>query len=134
MMQRVVADRLLGDAMLDGIGTLARMLIVEPESTIGGRLFREAPAECVATLRDYSDKMMEHLKRAPTTAPDSPDVLDPPAMMLTADARRMWVQFHDEVECDLGGDGKLSSIRAFGAKMGEHAGRLAAVLTVYADP
>ena len=50
MMQRVVADKLLGDAVLDGIGLMARMLIVEPESTVGNRPFREAPAECAPIL------------------------------------------------------------------------------------
>jgi len=60
------------------------------------------------------------------------DVLDPPAMTLTADARAMWIAFHDAVERDLApGDG-LHTIQAFGAKMAEHAGRLAAVLSVYA--
>ena len=42
--------------------------------------------------------------------------------------------FHDAVESDLRRGGELHAIRAFGAKMGEHAGRLAAVLSVYADP
>jgi hypothetical protein len=134
MMQRVVADKLLGDAVLNGIGTMARMLIVQPQSTIGRRLFREAPPECAPILRAYSDRMQELLTREPTTAPDAPDVLDPPVMALTARARALWVSFHDVVERDLGTGGNLHSIQAFGAKMGEHAGRLAAILTVYGDP
>ncbi len=133
MMQRVVADKLLGDAVLDGIGMTARMLIVEPESTIGIRPFREAPAACSEVLRAYSDRIIELLNRQPTTAPDSPCVLDPPAMTLPAETRALWVDFHDAVERDLAPGGALHSIRAFGAKMAEHAGRLAAVLTVYAD-
>ena len=55
-------------------------------------------------------------------------------MTLTAAARALWVGFHDAVEADLGPGGALHSICAFGAKMAEHAGRLAAVLTAYADP
>jgi hypothetical protein len=134
MMQRVVADKLLGDSVLDGIGMIARMLIVEPESTVGSRPFREAPAECAPILRAYTDRIMAMLTREPTTVPDVPDVLDPPALTLTTDARALWVQFHDAVERDLGPSGALHSIRAFGAKMAEHAGRLAAVLTVYGNP
>jgi hypothetical protein len=38
------------------------------------------------------------------------------------------------VERDLGESGELRPIRAFGAKMAEHAGRLAAVLATYIDP
>jgi hypothetical protein len=134
MMQRVVADKLLGDDVLNGIGTIARMLIVDPESTIGRRPFREASSECTDVLRTYSACMTELLTRTPITSPDSPDVLDPPAMTLTQEARTLWVRFHDAVESDLGPGGNLHSIRSFGAKMGEHAGRLAAVLAVYGDP
>ena len=134
MMQKVVADKLLGDAVLDGIGMMARMLIVEPESTVGNRPFRDTPAECAPILRTYNDRMLALLTREPTTAPDTTDVLDPPAMQLTVDARALWVRFHDVVEADLGPGGSLHTIRAFGAKMGEHAGRLAAVLTVYGNP
>jgi hypothetical protein len=134
MMQRVVADKLLGDAVLDGIGLMARMLIVEPKSTVGSRMFRETPAECASVLRDYTDRMVALLMRDPVMAPDTQDVLDPPAMSLTADARAMWVSFHDAVETDLRHGGDLHPIPAFGAKMAEHAGRLAAVLSVYADP
>ncbi len=134
MMQAAVADKLLGDSMLDGIGLLARVLLVAPESTAGSRMFRETPLWCASALRSYSDRLMTLLTRPPTVAADAADVLDPPAMTLTAEARALWVQFHDAAECRLGDGGELASIRAFGAKMGEHAGRLAAVLTVYADP
>jgi Protein of unknown function (DUF3987) len=133
MMQCVVADKLLGDEVLDGIGLIARMLLVDPESTIGSRLFSEAPAKCADVMRAYSAHIMELLTRQPITAPDCPDVLDPPAMTLTAEARNLWVAFHNEVERDLRPGGELHPIRAFGAKMSEHAGRLAAVLTAYAD-
>jgi hypothetical protein len=90
-----------------------------------------------AVLRAYMDTMLALLTRPPVTAPDTQDVLDPPIMTLTPDARAMWVSFHDAVESDLRRGGELHpirAIRAFGAKMAEHAGRLAAVLSVYADP
>jgi hypothetical protein len=134
MMQRVVADKLLGDAVLEGIGLMARMLIVEPESTVGFRPFRETPPECAPVLRAYMDTMLVLLTRAPVMAPNTRDVLDPPIMTLTPDARTMWVGFHNAVESDLRPGRELHPIRAFGAKMGEHAGRLAAVLSVYGDP
>jgi hypothetical protein len=134
MMQGAVADKLLGDPMLAGIGLLARVLLVAPESTAGTRLFREAPAQCAEVLRVYSHRLMTLLSRVPTTAPDSPDVLDPPIMTLTPEARALWVEFYDEVERDLAPGKDLHAIRAFGSKMGEHAGRLAAVLTIFADP
>jgi hypothetical protein len=55
-------------------------------------------------------------------------------MAIAGGARHNWILFHDAVECDLGEAGELRAIRPFGAKMAEHAGRLAAVLAAYADP
>jgi len=134
MMQRVVADRLLGDSMLDGIGMMARMLIVAPESTIGYRPFREStPLEGVV-LATYHDRLKDMLLREPQTAPDAPDVLTPEAMTFTDDAKSVWVAFYNAVEKDLAPGQPLHSIKGFGAKLAEHAGRLAAVLAAFANP
>jgi hypothetical protein len=134
MMQVVLADRLFGDAMLDGMGLLARFLVVAPDSTAGTRLFREVPAECRSVLDRYNAHLTDFLSRTPALAAGTVDTLDPPAMRLSDAARRNWIAFHDAVECDLAESRELHSIRPFGAKMAEHAGRLAAVLAAYADP
>jgi hypothetical protein len=44
------------------------------------------------------------------------------------------VAFHDHAERSIGEGGAWRTIRAFGAKAAEHAGRLAAILVTYADP
>jgi hypothetical protein len=134
MMQSVLADSLLGDATLDGIGVLARLLMVAPDSTAGSRLFREAPPECLSVLDGYNTRLAAILSRAPPFAAGTTDVLDPPAMHLSHDARQNWVAFYNAAERDLAESGELRAIRPFGAKMAEHAGRLAAVLATYADP
>jgi hypothetical protein len=134
MMQPAVADKLFGDAMLDGIGMLARTLLVAPESTAGTRQWREAPWECAAVLDAYNDSLRYLLQRPPVTAEGSPSVLDPPPMWLSQEATALWVRFHDHAEACIGAAGDWRPIRAFGAKAAEHAGRLAAVLAVYADP
>jgi hypothetical protein len=130
MMQHVVAERLLGDPMLDGIGLLSRMLIVAPETTAGTRLWREPPADAVAALHDYDARLMT-FDREPRMCGDA---LDPLPLTLHADARAMWIAFHDHIELAMGEGGAYAPIRAFAAKMAEHAGRLAAVLAIYADP
>ena len=55
-------------------------------------------------------------------------------MTLSDTARRAWIGFHDAAECDIGDGGALRLVWAFGAKLAEHAGRLAGVLTSYRDP
>ena len=69
MMQRVVADKLLGDPVLDGIGMMARVLIVDPESTVGSRPFRDASLQCAPMLRPLQRPMLALLTRAPTHGP-----------------------------------------------------------------
>ena len=134
MMQPVVADRLFGDPMLEGIGLTARMLIVAPDSTAGTRFYRDPPATAVTALDAYNRRLRHLLKRAPSTRPDMPDALDPPPMRLATDAAVEWRAFHDLCEGAIGAGGALATIRAFGAKLPEHAGRLAGVLTLYDDP
>ena len=120
MMQRVVADKLLGDAVLDGIGLTARMLIVEPPaSTVGDRPFWEALPKALRFSGPTPRQTPALLTRYSLIPPDTQDVLDPPIMTFTPDARALWVRFHDVVESDLRRGGELHSIGAFGAKMGD---------------
>jgi hypothetical protein len=134
MMQPVVADKLFGDTMLDGIGMLARVLLVAPDSTAGTRMFRRALPACRDVLDDYNDRLTALLTRPPAMREGENDVLDPPALVLTPEAEALWVAFHDHAERSIGDDGPWRAIRAFGAKAAEHAGRLAAVLATYANP
>jgi len=134
MMQPAVADRLFGDAMLDGIGMLARVLLVAPESTAGTRLFREASPAWAVALAEYEGRLSDLLARPPRMRDGTHDVLDPRALTLSTDARRGWIGFHDAAERNVAERGAWRSIRAFGAKAAEHAGRLAAILAAYADP
>lgn len=134
MLQPVVADGLFGDPMLDGIGMLARVLLVAPVSTAGGRLFREVPEEARRDLAEYRQRVGALLRRKPTTKPDDAGILDPALMLLSAAARRLWIEFFNDTEAAIAPGGRLTPIKAFAAKMAEHAGRLAAVLAVYDDP
>jgi hypothetical protein len=132
MLQPVVADKLLGDDMLDGLGMLARMLVVAPDSTAGTRMFRDRGSSAALPLADYDARLRALLEKSPRLAPDTNDVLDPEPLQCSADARALWIAFHDQAEGAIGDGGEWRSIRAFGAKAAEHAGRLAAVLAAYA--
>lgn len=134
MVQPAIASRFLGDAMLAGIGTLARTLLVAPAGTAGTRFYREPSPVAGTVLADYDARLSAMMRKPPYTSGNDPTVLDPPPVRLAPDARAMWIAFHDEVEGAQRSDGALHPIRAFASKMAEHAGRLAAVLTVFADP
>jgi hypothetical protein len=134
MAQPVAAARLLHDATLVGLGVTSRLLVVAPETTAGTRLFKEPPASAAAALSEYNARITALASRKPRFRNGSTDALDPWPLTLAPDAARLWVAFHDHIEKLLAPDGALASIRGWGAKAAEHAGRLAAVLTLFADP
>ena len=134
MVQPVVANTLFSDDMFAGIGLIARMLFAAPDTTAGTRLFKESETTDSSTLGIYNDRIIDLLQRPFVTSPETPDVLDPPILQLCPDARAAWITFCDECEVAAGPKGRLAVIRAFASKLAEHAGRLAAVLTVYHNP
>ncbi len=134
MVQPAIASRFFADPTLAGIGTLARTLLVAPAGTAGTRFFREPSPDAAVTLTDYDARLSEMMQRSPRFAGDDPTVLDPLPMHLHPDARAMWIAFHDAVEGAQQAEGPLHPIRAFASKMAEHAGRVAAVLTLYGKP
>lgn len=134
MVQPVIASRYLADATLSGIGTLGRTLLVAPQGTAGTRLYREPPASAGLALADYDARLDAMMLKPPRTLGDDPTVLDPMPVPLSPDAREMWIAFHDAVETAQRLEGPFHPIRAFASKMAEHAGRLAAVLTIYSNP
>ena len=131
MLQPVVADKLMGDDMLTGLGMLARMLIVAPDSTAGTRMFRDRSSSARAALAAYNMTIKALLDRQPRMRPNSDDVLDPEPLDCSPDAAALWIAFHDFAEGAIADGGDWRPIRAWGAKAAEHAGRLAAVVAAY---
>jgi hypothetical protein len=132
MAQETVAAKLLNDPMLTDMGLLARCLTVAPESTIGGRVFQEPDRRARVLLGDYTAKLGFMLRQRPPTKPDDDRILNPPALECDLEAKALWVAFYDEIEAAMKEGGSFAPIRAFAAKLAEHAGRLAGVLTIYA--
>lgn len=132
MIQPEASRRLLAARDLTDQGLTARMLITAPVSAAGSRLFKEVTSDD-PRLDAYNDIVVELLNRPPVTA-DGRNEATPPAIALSSSAREVWIKFHDHVERQLGRDGPLAGIRGFGGKLAEHAGRLAGVLAVFADP
>lgn len=134
MVQPIVADELFSEALYEGMGLTARMLVVAPNSTAGTRFFSEAPKEAGKALEDYYQRIRNLLQRPPVTKSDAPDILNPLVMRLCDAAKSEWIVFHDECESMVIGGEYLAPIRGFAAKLAEHAGRLATILTVYLNP
>lgn len=111
-----------------GTGFLARFLVAWPESTQGFRLFSEAPAQWPA-LAQFNRRIAAILA-APAPVDDSGS-LSPTEMMLTAEAKRAWVTYHDEIEKSLASGGELYDVRDVASKSADNAVRLAALFQYF---
>jgi hypothetical protein len=132
MLQNEIARPFLADPILRAQGWLSRALICEPSSKIGHRPWRE-PVNIKAALAPYTARLLDLINRdCPVAEKDGPrNVLKPVPLLWSAEARALWIDFHDEVEGQLRVDGALADHRGFGAKCAENAGRIATVLAAF---
>jgi hypothetical protein len=131
MAQRSVAMKLIGDDGARDNGLLARILLSEPETTIGTRLWREGRADYDQFLCQYDDRLADLLDRKPPLL-EGGDGFDPAPIAFHIEAERHMIAFYNQTEAALRDGERYASIRGYGAKMLEHASRLAGVLAAYA--
>jgi hypothetical protein len=134
LVQPVAAEALLSDPMANGQGLLARFLTCRPASLIGTRLRMEKDAAAEAEIASFAARVRSLLSRDMPLADDKRNELAPPVLPLARAARDALTAFAREVEKAQGPGGTFEDARAFASKTAEHAARLAAVLTIYADP
>lgn len=132
MVQPVAARPLLADAVAGGVGFLARFLLTEPASHIGGRLRRGHSSASDTAIADFGAQLAAILLlEMPTLS--HPQELVPKRLALVASAREMLWRFHDAVERAQAPGGPMEPVRAYASKAAEQAARIAGVLTLWAD-
>lgn len=109
-----------------GTGFLARFLVAWPESTQGTRMFIEPPAQW---------PMLEHFRARVTEILNLPQPIEqgrlqPPMLYLAPDAKRVWVDFYNELEQQLGFGGDLHDVRDVASKTADNAARMAGLFHV----
>lgn len=132
MIQERIAKTLLGDADLASQGLLSRMLVCHPTSRKGERMWRDPLDDSRLALEKYGSRLF-NLLRSPMPMDPISRELNPKKLHLSADARAMFIGFHDAVEVDLRRGGKFEKISGFAAKLPEHSVRLAAVMAYFED-
>jgi hypothetical protein len=133
MMQPEIAQKLLSDPELSGQGLLSRFLISAPESTAGGRIFREAGAKAEVAIQSLENALLAILRKPLPIAHGTQNELDPHALGFASDARELWIMFYNGVEELLGPAMEYAPIRDLGNKLAEHAGRIAGVIAKVRD-
>jgi hypothetical protein len=132
--QPVAAEALLSDPMANGQGLLARFLTCRPASRIGTRMRMAKDAKAEAGIASFAARIRSLLSRDLPLADGTRNELAPPVLPLSQEARDVLTAFAREVEKAQGPGEPFEDARAFASKTAEHAARLAAVLTIYADP
>jgi hypothetical protein len=116
---RVFFDR--AEGLARGSGFLARFLISWPESTMGTRMFTEAP-ENWPGLTVYNNRISE-LLNTPLPINEDSGVLCPPTICLSDGAKEAWTRFHDTIEGGLSYE--LGDIQDVASKSADNVARLA---------
>jgi putative DNA primase/helicase len=111
-----------------GTGFLARFLVAWPQSTQGTRFYKEPPGHW-PKLAIYHQRI-ERILNEPLAIDDEGE-LHPSALPLTAEAKAVWVAFHDEVEARLAVGGDYADIRDVASKCADNAARLAALFHIF---
>lgn len=127
MFQPTLIRDTYGDEFLIGQGLLARMLPCWPESNMGKRKYRRPSKEDEAAAQRFHDEVEAALTNK---LRDGSECL----LTLSEDALDICVEFHDNIEAELGRGGWAADISGFASKAPEHACRIAAIMTLFENP
>lgn len=134
MAQPKIAGLLLGNELVQSQGLLARMLLIYPETTAGTRSYQNVDLSREHAMLSYWNQIRDCLNENQHLVEGSRNELEPRSLVMSSDAKELWVAFYNTVEQELGEGGKYRGIRAFACKAAEHCLRLAAVLTLIEEP
>jgi hypothetical protein len=133
MVQPDVAAIMLSDRLLEAQGLLSRLLITAPDSVAGQRFWHEPKPESDMALKRYGGRLLGILEKPLSLAPGTLNELVPRSLVLSADARQLWIKFSDHIERTIAPNGRLEPVRGLANKLPEHAARLAAILALVDD-
>jgi hypothetical protein len=134
LVQPDAANGFLSDSVLRDQGLLSRVLVSEPDSIAGTRLYRDTTPEDDAAIKAYGARILSLLEADWPLAAGQVNELNPRVLPLSGEASAAWRVFHDHLEGQCGADQDLRQVRDFAAKAPEHAARIAGVLTIVGDP
>jgi putative DNA primase/helicase len=121
----VLCDFMEGNrGLARGSGFLARFLLAAPETRQGTRMFQEAPASWPA-LDAFNARIAALLATRANINDDGS--LSPVMLDLSHAAKTAWVEYHDQIEKQIGPMGDLADVRDVAAKAADNIARMAAL-------
>lgn len=132
MVQPMIAENILGDALLNGQGFLGRCLIAWPKSTMGTRMYREVDPSANEDIQKYWTRVLQLLEKSPSLSEGTRNELSPRKLALSNEAKVFFVQLHNDIEGKI--EHEYANIKAYASKAASQALRIAGVLTLFDDP
>ena len=111
--------------LAEGMGFLGRFLICVPESTIGFRVYKQAP-EATPKLDAFNDQCLKKLRQ-------KTDLANPQILSFSREAHRFWEEYYNFVERAQGKEGPYEYHTPSASKSAEQAARIAAVFTLLCE-
>jgi hypothetical protein len=133
LMQPGVAGRLFAHAEVRDIGFLWRSLVAWP-APVPDDSFMSGGVVGSAALQAFHARLVDLLRRPLPVAPGTQNELAPRQLVLAPEAHAMFVGLFNQARAKARGDGPLATVGPYAKRAGEHAMRLAAILTLYQDP
>ncbi len=133
MVQPEVAQIMLSNHLLTEQGLMSRCLITWPGSTAGTRLYKEINLSDTEELKEYLSRINAILKMPFPLIKNKRNELLPRKILLSQEAKKLFIAFHDSIENNIGDNKLFSSIRGFANKTPEHALRLAGIVALFDD-
>jgi hypothetical protein len=133
MVQPGVAAKLFSSRELADQGLLSRVLPVAPDPASGTRFWRDPSPESDSALKRFGARILEFLEAPLPMAEGKENELAPNTLVLSPEARELWIKFVNHVESHLGPEGDLRNISGLANKLPEHAARIAGVIALVDD-
>lgn len=136
MIQPVVLMELLRNEMLMGQGVLSRCLFSAPTPLAGTRKYKEVDLNkdpAILALYDLIARILDrpYPKRNTPLGCNEPftpsDALEPKPIELEEEAKRRWIEYHDDTDQKMNEDGEFHAIKPFASKAAEQVLRIAAI-------
>lgn len=137
MVQPIIASQIIADPLLVRQGLLARVLVAYPESLAGTRMMtRESIKRDINDDEDY----IRYCNRAKELL--SKNIISPIALErgsrktleLTSEATDVWIERSNEIELEMGPDGRYAEdLKPFASRFNEHVLRIATVLAAFSQ-
>lgn len=132
MVQPEIAEKLVGNSLIQNQGFLARMLLIDDESLRGKRGRPEEKLAEQEEFQAYCRRMRQLLDYPPQTNVEGNE-LKTSIILADTNALEMWWTFQQSVERRLLPGGEFDTIHPWANKVAEHAMRIAANLAAYED-